>query len=101
MEADNEIDGMRFWDGEPTARLWEFDTQHNALLLERCDPGTPLQALPEPEQDVVLAGLLRRLWRVPVAPHPFRHLSVITENRAAEARAKTDHWIDAAVCGSS
>ena len=35
------------------------------MLLERCEPGTLLRALPEPEQDVVLAGLLRRLWRAP------------------------------------
>ena len=33
------------------------------MLLERCEPGTLLRELPEPEQDVVLAGLLRRLWR--------------------------------------
>ncbi|HZE48765.1 MAG TPA: hypothetical protein VE074_04340, partial [Jatrophihabitantaceae bacterium] len=34
------------------------------MLVELCDPGTPLSgAMPEPDQDVVIAGLLRRLWR--------------------------------------
>ena len=27
MEADHEIDGMRFWDGEPTTHLLEFDVE--------------------------------------------------------------------------
>jgi streptomycin 6-kinase len=35
----------------------------DALLLERCVPGTRLRdALPEPERDVVVVGMLRRLW---------------------------------------
>ena len=32
------------------------------MLIELCQPGTTLRDLPEPEQDVVIAGLLRRLW---------------------------------------
>lgn len=40
--------------------------------FDRCEPGTALRTLPEPEQDLVIARLLRRLWRAPVAPHPFR-----------------------------
>jgi len=47
------------------------------MLLERCEPGMPLRPLPEVEQDVVVAGLLRRLRRVPAVPHPFRPLSTI------------------------
>jgi streptomycin 6-kinase len=38
------------------------DQTHAALLLERCTPGEPLSMRPEPEQDEVIAGLLRRLW---------------------------------------
>jgi streptomycin 6-kinase len=95
MEADQEIAGMQFWDGEPTARLLESDVEYNALLLEHCDPGTPLGQLPEAEQDVIMAGLLRRLWRVPPAPHPFRPLSLMTQYWSEEARQKTDNWIDA------
>ncbi|MEM7246554.1 MAG: aminoglycoside phosphotransferase family protein [Acidobacteriota bacterium] len=75
FEAEHEIAGLSFWSGEPTVRLLEADHDLNALLLERCHPGTPLRALPEREQDVVLAGLLRRLWRKPEEGVPFRHLS--------------------------
>ncbi|HIG17680.1 MAG TPA: kinase, partial [Candidatus Handelsmanbacteria bacterium] len=94
MEADQEIAGMQFWDGEPTARLLDLDVDYNALLLEQCDPGTPLGELPEAEQDVIMAGLLRRLWRVPAEPHPFRPLSLMTQHWSEEARQKRDNWVD-------
>ena len=44
------------------------------LLLERCRPGTQLRALPAGEHDVVIAGLLRRLWIKPPPGHGFRPL---------------------------
>jgi streptomycin 6-kinase len=88
MEAEHELDGLRFWDGDPTVRLLEADRERSALLLERCDPGTPLRELPETEQDVVIAGLLRRLWRTPSGPHPFRPLAEMTAAWAAETRAE-------------
>lgn len=43
-------------------RLLAADDDLGAMLLEQCIPGTSLRELPEPEQDVVLAGLLRRMW---------------------------------------
>ena len=95
IEAEHEIDGLRFWDGDPTARLLQFDVGHNAMLLERCEPGTPLGDLPEPEQDAIVAGLLRRLWRVPPEPHPFRPLAVMTEHWISEARERDNGWKDA------
>ena len=91
MEAEHEIDGLRFWDGDPTVRLLELDRERNALLLERCEPGTTLRELPEPEQDVVLAGLLRRLWRVAgrAAPVPAagRDDRVLARRDARRGRA--------------
>lgn len=86
MEAEREIDGLRFWDGDPTVRVLEADDGLNAMVLERCDPGMRLRSLLEEEQDVVIAGLLRRLWRVPPAPHPFRPLSVMTACRGRKHR---------------
>jgi streptomycin 6-kinase len=80
MEALHEIDGLRFWNGNPTAHLLEADDGFNAMLLERCLPGTHLRDLPEPEQDAVMADLMPRLWRVPPMPHPFRPLSEMTAN---------------------
>ena len=77
-EERDEAAGLRLWHGNGTVRLHaanESDTAY-ALLIERCLPGTPLgRALPEPEQDQVVAGLLRRLWAQPHATYPFRPLA--------------------------
>ena len=94
MEAAHEIQGLRFWDGDGIVRLFEADEDLNAMLLERCEPGTPLRALPETEQDVVIARLLRRLWRKPRPPHIFRPLSVMVEHWAAETMASASRWLD-------
>lgn len=64
-EAEHEVDGLQHWDGNGTVRCLRSQRLEEsiALLLERCVPGTSLgSALPEAEQDVVIAGLLRRLW---------------------------------------
>ena len=92
MEAAHEIQALRLWDGDPTVRLLESDADLNAMLLEQCEPGTALRELPEQEQDVVVAGLLRRLWRRPAAPHPFRPLSAMTAHWADETMAAAPRW---------
>jgi hypothetical protein len=51
--------------------------------------------LPETEQDVVLARLLRRLWRRPSTPHPFRPLRLMVTYWAEETRAARARWVDA------
>jgi streptomycin 6-kinase len=94
MEGQHEIQALRFWDGDPAVRLLEADDDLNAMLLERCEPGTVLRILPEPEQDVVIAGLLRRLWRMPAAPHSFRPLSAMTAHWANETIADSVRWPD-------
>jgi streptomycin 6-kinase len=81
LEAEHEADGLRFWDGDGAVRCLATRSleQTTALLLERCVPGVPLRcSLPEPEQDIVIAGLLRRLWeRQPCDGHPFGSLQQI------------------------
>jgi streptomycin 6-kinase len=94
MEGEHEIEGLRFWNGDPTVRLLEASDDLGAMLLERCEPGTALRALPEPEQDLVIAPLLRRLWRSPEAPHPFRPLSAMTEYWSKETLAQSRRWPD-------
>jgi streptomycin 6-kinase len=98
-EAAHEADGLREWDGEGAVRLHaveDFDDTV-ALLLERCVPGTTLAGRPEPEQDIVIAGLLRRLWRDPAPGHRFRSLKSMCdmwadgfERKAAAGRAILD-----------
>lgn len=95
FEGEHELAGLRFWDGDPTVRLLEANEEANAMLLERCRPGTPLRALPEAEQDAVLAHTLRRIWRPPLPNGPFRELSVLTAYRSEEVRAKAEPWLDA------
>ena len=94
MEGEHEIHGLRFWDGDPTVRLLEADDDLGAMLLERCEPGTALRALPECEQDVVISSLLRRLWRSPTALHPFRPLSALTKYWSDETLRQVEHWPD-------
>ncbi len=65
-----------------------------AMLLERCRPGTELRERPEPEQHVIITGLLRSVWAVNLpSGHPFRPLSVMADQwlATAEARLAVDH----------
>lgn len=94
-EGEHEIQGLRFWNGDPTVRLLDADAQLGAMLLERCEPGVELRRLPEPEQDAVIAGLLRRLWRSPPSSHPFRSLAAMTAFWSNERMAQAERWLDA------
>lgn len=75
-EAAHEAAGLRAWDGNGAVQLHAAmelaDT--TVLLLERCEPGTPLSHRTEAEQDGVVAGLLGRLWIQPGPGHGFRPL---------------------------
>ena len=85
-EAEHEAAALRLWDGEGAVRCLAEETFENtiALLPERCRPGAALNgALPEPDQDLVLAGLLRRLWEHhPPEHHPFRPLHAMCDDWA-------------------
>jgi streptomycin 6-kinase len=91
-EARDEAAGLRLWAGDGAVRLFAAEdagADTSALLLERCRPGTTLAAtLAGPAQDVVVAGLLRRLWRPPPAGHGFRSLQAMCDDWAAGAEAR-------------
>ena len=99
-EAEHEAAGLEVWGGDGAVRVHAteaVDAETVALLIERCRPGTALKARPEPEQDVVVAGLLRRLWVEPPAGHGFRSLQSMcdmwadeSEERAADGRSRLD-----------
>jgi streptomycin 6-kinase len=95
MEAENEIDGLLFWDGDPTVFVLEADLELNAILLERCEPGTTLRERPENEQDQVIAKLLKRLWRTLPSVHPFRPLSEMIAAWVKESAEQADRLPDA------
>lgn len=94
MEGEHEIAALRFWNGDGAVRVLAEDEARGAMLLERCVPGTPLRTLPEPEQDVVIAKLLRRLWKKPPESYPFRPLAVMTEAWAQETLESEQAWRD-------
>jgi streptomycin 6-kinase len=72
-EAEHEADALARWDGNGAVRLLDRSDDGWAVLLERCEPGTPLSAAgPENALDVLI-GLLPRLW-VP-GGEPFRPLA--------------------------
>ncbi|HUB40339.1 MAG TPA: aminoglycoside phosphotransferase family protein [Streptosporangiaceae bacterium] len=91
-EATHEAAGLRFWNGNGAVRLHasELLGDCQAMLLERCEPGTMLAELPEPDQDQVLCALLPRLWREPPAGHEFPSLAEMCERWAREYEAKAD-----------
>jgi streptomycin 6-kinase len=94
MEAESEIEGLRFWAGEPTVCLLEENEQYGAMLLERCEPGTALRCESESRQDVVVCELMRRLWRTPSNPYSFRSLQVMTSYWIEETRRASARWPD-------
>jgi streptomycin 6-kinase len=86
MEGEDEATGLREWNGDGAIRVFldeRISSTTTALLLERCVPGTTLSERPEEEQDVVIAGLLRRLWRIPADSGSFRPLQEMC-----------DYWAD-------
>jgi streptomycin 6-kinase len=86
-EARHEADALRLWAGDGAVRLVDSAVagESQAQLLEACEPGTALaDDLPPRQQDVVIAGLLRRLWITPPAGHPFRPLSSMCRDWAEE-----------------
>jgi streptomycin 6-kinase len=94
FEAEHEADGLRLWDGDGAVRcLASRVTQDtSALLLERALPGVQLwSALPEPEQDVVIAALAGRLWEHRPPPgHPFEPLAAMCDRWADETAGASD-----------
>jgi streptomycin 6-kinase len=89
-EERDEAAGLRCWEGNGVVRLHaacDGELEY-ALLMERCLPGVPLdQVLSEPEQDVVVAGLLRWLWAQPHSRYPFRPLAQMCSAWADEFEA--------------
>ncbi len=88
-ESRSEADGLRAWDGVGAVRLLD-EHRHgstSALLLEVCEPGTPLAQLPEAEQDVVISKILQRLWISPPHSAPFRPLAHMCDWWADESAA--------------
>jgi streptomycin 6-kinase len=98
MEGQDEIQGLRFWNRTAMVRLLEADEASGAMLLERCVPGTPLRSEPEPRQDEIIAGIVKRIWQCTAEsnrPSRFRPLSEMIDFWCEEAIAQKHFWLDA------
>src|SRR5213596_1762981 len=61
-ESEQEADALERWDGDGAVRLLRRDDARNALLLERCEPGTFLSDAADDPLGVLIE-LLPRLWK--------------------------------------
>ena len=93
-ESRHEAEGLMALGGEGAVEVYTFEhlaEDTTAMLLERCRPGTELRGRPEADQHVVITDLLRAVWAVELPPgHPFRPLSVMADEWAAQAEARLE-----------
>jgi streptomycin 6-kinase len=71
-ECEHEAEALRRWNGQGAVRLFAHDPVDHALLMERCEPGSPLSSIDPGEALQVFTDLLPRLWIH--ADEPFRSL---------------------------
>lgn len=84
-EAEQEADALERWNGDGAIRVLERDDDAQALLLELCEPGTPLSTQPVEEALDVLVALLPRLWKDATGFH-----SLVEEIECWEAAGELD-----------
>ena len=72
-ESDHEHEALRLWNGQGAVQLLDYDPDHHALLLERCESGVSLSTAGVDEALGIYARLLPRLW-IP-AGAPFTSLA--------------------------
>lgn len=67
-ESEHEAEALARWNGDGAVRLLDHDPTSQALLLERCRPGTHLSELDPDAALAALIDLLPRLWKPAAAP---------------------------------
>src|SRR5262249_16704900 len=86
-----EGDALELWAGDGAVRLLDRVRTPNAMLVERCEPGTSL--LDEPDRDAaitVACGILRRLERPLPERHPFMPVTELARRYATWIPAEFD-----------
>lgn len=78
-EARDEIAGLILLNGDPTVQLLKCHIQFNAMLLERCMPGTSLKIEPEEFQDEIICNLLPKIWITKLNNSNFRMLATMVD----------------------
>ena len=65
-ETQTEAAALAHWRGRGAVRVLEHDDERDALLLERCDPGTQLWDVADKDAaNTIAAGVVPRIWRPP------------------------------------
>lgn len=73
-EARGEASALSLWNGSGAVRLYRYDAERWALLVERCEPGTPLLAAGlEPEQSLSMTAGARVDGQAPTAARSRRN----------------------------
>lgn len=89
-ESEHEAAALAHWDGHGAVRLLAYDQARNALLLERCVPGTSLLELPEDDAYRHAAAVVRKLGeRAASRDHPF---TPIARTAARWERDLPERW---------
>lgn len=94
-EARGEATALEFWGGRGAVLLYEADPARQAMLIERCVPGTPLTCADLSAEGRLLAGsaVLRALWERPAPGGITEMLGVSVGSRKIERLADvTAEW---------
>lgn len=89
---EREAEALRLFSGRGGVRLLDADAENGVLLIERCEPGTPLRAVSVDDDDRavrIACGVLRGLWQPPPPAHPFP--SVDDDRDAALSRLRLSY----------
>ncbi|MGC5309537.1 aminoglycoside phosphotransferase family protein [Micromonospora zamorensis] len=86
-DSRHEADALAQWNGDGAIRLLAHDPERRALLVERCQPGTPLHDLPIDRALDAVTALLPRLWRPAGAP-----FTPLAEEAAGWIDRMPDNW---------
>jgi streptomycin 6-kinase len=95
-EDEQEADALERWDGDGAVRLLRRDDERHALLLERCEPGTPLSGGADDPLGVLI-GLLPRLWKDAAGFRPLADEVAYWLEEGDLARMPADPLRDAAI----
>jgi streptomycin 6-kinase len=102
-DSENEADALALWGGHGAVQLLARDDERLAMLIERCEPGTPLAAAGPEVALAVLIELLPRLWVETGEPfHPLedeaaRWIDDLPEQWERSGRRIERRLLDAAV----
>lgn len=72
-ESEHEAEALRRWNGQAAIKLFDFEEENHALLLEKCEPGGHLAAMAAEPALEVFTQILPLLWVT--AGKPFRTLA--------------------------